>query len=73
MKIVFSDHARKQNLIRKIPKKNILETIKNPEENLKSFRNRRLLRKAFGGKILEVVATLDEKILVVITQYWLEE
>lgn len=73
MKIIFSDHANTQRLERKIPKKYVLETIKNPDNNLKSFKNRRLLQRQFGGRILEVATIKEEDILTVITEYWLEE
>ena len=73
MKIVFSDHANSQRAERKIPKKYILETIKNPGDSLKSFKNRRLLQRQFSGRILEVVTIKEENILTVITEYWLEK
>lgn len=73
VKIIFSDHANNQLIERKIPKKYILETIKNPENNLKSFKNRRLLQRQFSGRILEVVTIKEEDFLTVITEYWLEE
>lgn len=73
MKIIFSDHANTQRLERKIPRKYVLETIKNPDNNLKSFKNRRLSQRQFGGRILEVVTIKEEDILTVITEYWLEE
>lgn len=73
MKIIFSDHANQQNLRRKIPKKYILETIKNPENNIRSFRARRLRQRTYGGKILEVVIKEENETITVITQYWLKE
>lgn len=72
MKIIFSDHANKQRVERKIPKKYILETVKNPQNKLKSYRNRQLLQRSFNGKILEVVIVIEEDIAIVVTQYWLE-
>lgn len=72
MKIIFSDHAKKQKTERKIPKKYFLETIKSPQNRLKSFRDRELLQRSFSGKILEVVILVEEDITTVITQYWLE-
>lgn len=73
MRIIFSGHANNQRSERKIPKKYILQTIKNPENNLESFKNRRLLQRQFGGRILEVVTIKEEDVLTVITEYWLEE
>lgn len=73
MKIIFSDHAKSQRIERKISKKFVLETVKNPQTRLKSFRNRTLLQKRFSDKILEVVTVIEDNNLVIITQYWLEE
>lgn len=72
-RVIFSNHASKQRVERKIPKKIVLETIKNPQKILKSYKNRQLLQKQFSGKILEVVMVKEENGLVVITQYFLEK
>lgn len=73
MKIIFSDHAKQRNTDRKIPVKYILETVKNPEAVIKSLRNRTLRQKQFDGKILEVVTKIEDNIVIIITQYWLEK
>lgn len=73
VKIIFSDHAKGQKFERKIPKKFILETVRNPQNKLKSFRSRELLQRQFGGKILEVVTVTEDDDLIIITQYWLEK
>jgi len=73
VKIVLSDHAKKQRIERKIPLKDILQTIKNPQTKKKSYRDRRLLQKEFNGKILEVVIFNEEEVIAVITEYYLEE
>lgn len=69
--IVFSDHAKEQNKRRKIPEKWIIETVNSPEEILESFRGRKLRRKHFGDKILEVVTITKGTRIIIITQYWL--
>lgn len=72
--IEFSDHAKRRNLKRKIPKKWILKTVKELEEIIDSFRGRKLSRKKFGDKILEVVSIKDIKErsrIKIITQYFL--
>ena len=73
MKIIFSDHAKSQRIERKIPKQYVLETIKTPENKLTSFKNRQLLQRQFGDRILEVVIIQEKDVLTVITEYWLEE
>lgn len=69
----FSDHAKERNLKRKIPKDRIIKTVKNPDEVLESVRDRKLRRKKFGEKILEVVTITEGKEIIVITQYYLGE
>lgn len=73
MKIIFSDHAKQQRIERKIPLKDILQTVKNPVNRMNSYKDRELLQKEFGGKILEVIIVEEEDIMTVITQYYLEE
>lgn len=72
MKIKLSDHAKQQRIERAIPLKQILQTIKNPKNKGVSYKNRQLLQKQFGGKILEVVTIKKEDSTVVITEYYLE-
>lgn len=72
-KIIFSEHALEQLKTRKILKKNVRTTIKNPENKIKSFRSRELRQKVFDDKILEVVIYESEEAIDVITQYILEE
>lgn len=72
-KIVFSEHALEQLKQRKISKKSIKDTIKSPENKIKSFRGRELRQKGFGDKILEVVIYEDEDLINVVTGYFLEE
>lgn len=69
--IEFSDHTKKRNLKRKIPKKWILKTVKEPEEAINSFKGRELRRKKFGDKILEVVTVVEKKTIKIITQYYI--
>lgn len=73
MRIVFSSHAKAQRIERKIPLDHVLKTVKNPQNKGKSFKNRQLLQRQFGGKILEVVSIQEEDITIVITQYYLED
>lgn len=73
MKIIFSNHANSQRIKRKIPKKDILATIKNPTGIDRSYRNRQLCRRKFGGKILEVVIFKEKSQTIIVTGYYLEE
>ena len=71
--IEFSEHAQERNLKRKIPKKWIIETVRNPAEVKNSFRGRKLRRKRFRDKMLEVVTVTEGSKIIVVTQYWLKE
>jgi len=73
VKIKLSDHAKKQRIERKIPLEQVMQTIKNPKNKAKSFKDRGLLQKEFGDKILEVVTVKEKDTTIVVTQYYLEE
>lgn len=73
MSIEFSKHALDQLKSRKIPKARVIETVKKPQKKLKSFKNRKLRRKPFGSKILEVVTITEGSRTTVISQYYLKE
>lgn len=73
MNIGFSDHAEKQIKERKIPKNRVVNVVKKPTREIKSFRNRNLLQKQFGSRILEVVTVIEDTRIIVITAYYLEE
>ena len=69
--IEFSNHAKEQYKKRKIPKRQIVRTVENPEKLFKSFRRRTVRQRRFGEKILEVVTIIENEKIVVITQYYL--
>jgi hypothetical protein len=71
--IVFSSHSIQRNKIRKIPKKRIVETIKNPQEIINSYRGRTIYRRLYRAKILEVVIKPEHDKIVVVTQYYVKE
>lgn len=73
MHIEFSDHAKQQLKRRKISQQLVKNVIQNPEEKVSSYRERRLLKKRIGGKLLEVVIKREGFKIIVITAYYLEE
>ena len=73
MPIIFSDHAKFQLKKRQISQKRIIETVKDPQEVISSFKNRRLRRKIFGGKILQVVTISEGSRITVISGYYLKK
>lgn len=73
MPIKFSEHAKVQLKKRRISKKRIFETVRNPQEIIPSYKNRRLRRKLFGGKILQVVTIAEGSKITVVSSYYLEK
>lgn len=73
MPIKFSDHAKFQIRKRRIPQKIVLETVRNPQEIRSSYKNRRLRRKLFNGKILQVVTITEGPRITVISGYYLRK
>lgn len=73
VKIEFSDHSLKQNLDREIPSSRVRKTVDDPDEMLSSFRERKLYRKKFADKTLEVVIVEEPDKMIVITFYYLKE
>lgn len=73
VKIEFSDHSVKQNLDRKIPSSRVRKTINDPSYVLPSFKGRKLLRRKFADKTLEVVIIEEPGKMIVITFYYLKE
>lgn len=71
--IVFSEHAKERNRKRKIPEEWILETVRDPDKIISSFRDRKLRRKRFDDRLLEVVTKTEGSKITVVTQYFLEE
>lgn len=70
--IEFSKHSKERNKKRKISNKKIVETVRNPDEVKSSYQSRKLYRKQFGDKILEVVIASEHGKIIVVTQYYLE-
>ena len=73
MPITFSNHAKFQLKKRQISHKRILETIRNPQAIIPSFKKRRLRRKLFGGKILQVVTVTEGSKITVVSGYYVKK
>lgn len=69
--IIFSAHAKSRLKHRHIPKQWVIETISQPDTKNLSFKNRRLFRRRYGDKILEVVTIQEDVKTIIVTQYWL--
>lgn len=53
MPIVFSDHAKAQLKRRGISQKRAIETVRDPQDIISSFKTRRLRHRTFGDKYCE--------------------
>jgi hypothetical protein len=73
VKVIFSNHAKERLKQREIPSHKVVSTVRNSEKVLISFRARKLFRKRFGDKMLEVIAVEENSVFEVITAYYLEE
>lgn len=71
--IVFSKHVKERLAKRRILKTRVTKTVQFPEEISESSRSRKISRKKFGNKILEVVTITEGSIITVITAYYLEK
>ncbi len=71
--IKFSDHAKFQLRKRHLSQRQVLETVRNPQEIRPTFKNRRLRRKLIGDKILQVVTITEGSRITVISGYYLRK
>ena len=67
MHIKFTDHAKWRIDERGVSMIHLEKTLKNPDTTKHSFDGASVARKAFAGKILEVVYIKGKKDVVVIT------
>jgi hypothetical protein len=73
MSVEFSTHAVAQLKRRGIAKNSVVSIIREPENKVKSFKNRSLRQKRFGGKMLEVVTVTEGSKITVVTAYYLDK
>lgn len=71
MHVSFTNHAKGRIDERGVSILHIEKTLKSPDPTNRGFDGTLLARKAFAGKILEVVYTGNKKGVVVITAYYL--
>lgn len=73
MKFEFSEHSLERIKKRQITKGQIFQTIISFDETSGSYRSRKLFRKRFDDKILEIVTIKENSKIVIITAYYLNE
>ena len=71
MKIVYSPHAQKRMIERRISKSQIRLTLLDPDLVLQSSRSRLIARKQFGPTTLDIIYVVEHNQTVVITLYLL--
>lgn len=73
MRFIWTKHLNLRMKQREFSKKEIEETIINPDNKLSSFRKREIAQKNFKDKTLEVVFKKENDKIIIITAYWLKE
>lgn len=71
--IIFTPHSLLKLKQRKISKKLIIKTLKNPDNVLKSYAGRKIADKKFDHRYLKVIFKTEKQNSIVITQYWTKE
>jgi len=70
MKILFSQHALLQIKNRSLDKKNVLETIKNPDFVTQSYNFREERYRRFIKNHMKVVVIVEKAQTIVVTAHW---
>jgi hypothetical protein len=71
MPIIFSEHALSQLERRRISAKRAVEVVEDPNEIIKSYKNRRLRRKVYSDKILQIVTVTEGSKITIVSGYYL--
>ena len=71
MTFVYTKHAQVRIRQRRLRQTDIKETVIDPDTIFPSFKGRRLARRAFGEKTLEVVFKRERNQVIIVTAYWL--
>ena len=69
MRIVFSEHAIERLKQRNISELQVFATVKSPQKKEESYRNRIIYKRKINNKTLEVVTTVENKIVIIISAY----
>ena len=71
MKIKFTKHAREMLVFRRIRKKQVEATLKNPDDKSIGKGGKDVLYKNFGKNYLKVVILKEKGFVFVITNHWI--
>ena len=70
MEIVFTNHAEERLKVRRFTKYEIIEAIKNPD-NISKKHNKYCYQKRLNKGKVEIICEKTERVIKVITLYWL--
>ena len=70
MEIIYTNHAEEKLAERKISKRMIEKSLKNPDAVLDGRADVKIVHKLIRDKLLRIVYRLENDILVVITAYY---
>lgn len=70
MKIIFTGHAEKRIMIRKITKQEVVDAVKSPDKTIKKY-GKYYYQKKLSRGVIEIVAERTESNINIITIYWL--
>ena len=70
MRVIYTNYAEDTIKDRKFSKEIIEDALKNPDEIIRGKKNRKIVHKIIGNKLLRVVFEEDTKTYIVITAYY---
>ena len=70
MRFEYTDHAEENLAERKIDKKLVEESIKNPDEIITGKFGRKIAHKLVGDKLLRVIYEEQDNVYIVVTAYY---
>jgi len=70
MNIIYSIHARKNMIERRISKEDVEEAILNPDKITESRKGRKISQKVIGNRLLRVIYLQTEKVYIIVTSYY---
>jgi len=70
MKLIFTDHALLRMSIRRISKKMVEQTLAEPEQTGRGYKQRLFFYRSFGESKIKVVCTKEDGRYIIISVMW---
>lgn len=67
MNITFSDHAQDKMVERNVDETEVERAIKSPDRRVFTVRNRRIVLKEFHDRIIIIIYTIENGLIIVVT------